>query len=342
MGMKLFGILPDHREVYKYQIENEYLRAEVSAFGCVLLSLKLKEKNNLDVVLGYKDLDAYLTNKGNLGAVIAPNANRTEGASFTMDGISYPLEKNNGENNLHSSVLYGAQKQLWKLIELGDNYVVLQLKLSHLENGFPGERLLNVTYYLEEKSLLLKYDMVSDRKTVFNPTNHTYFNLNGHNSGTVLNHTAVMNCSYFTPVKQGAITTGEIRSVEGTVFDFRKGKRISEGYDPQDEQMILSHGIDHNLVIDGYDGTFRYFGKVTSDITKITMKCYTDLPGVQFYTGNYLGCPLGKEGADYKPQMGLCLETQYFPNCLVRPEFAKPFIEKDKWASTMTRYEFEY
>ena len=342
MNTELFGVTPNGQEIFLYTIENETLKAVISSFGCVLVRLILKEKNDLDVVLGYRDLDAYLVNKGNLGAVIAPNANRTEDAFFEMDGVRYPLEKNNGENNLHSSVLYGAQKRVWSLLEAGENYVTLQVKLAHLENGFPGERVLQVTYYLQGNALYLKYDMVSDRKTVFNPTNHTYFNLNGHNSGTVLNHTAKLYCSYFTPVREGSITTGELCSVEGTVFDFRKGKRLGEDFDLNDPQLKIAGGYDHNLVIDDYDKKMRLFAEITSDKTGITMKCSTDRPGVQFYTGNYLGCSLGKDGADYQPQMGLCLESQYFPNCLKRPEFEKPFVEADKWYSTLTCYEFEY
>ena len=241
-----FGVTPDGREVSVYTIDNGTISASVIDFGAILVNIIY---DGVDVALGYKDLDTYLVNDGNLGAVIAPNANRIANACFAIDGQVYELEKNEGENNLHSSILYGAHKKLWQAEEVLEDAITLSLSLKDGECGFPGNRLLKVTYRIEEDALKIRYAFISDKKTVFNPTNHSYFNLNGHASGDILQHTLWVDAAAYTPTDEGLVPTGEIVPVDGTPMDFRRKKTLGRDIDAAYEALVYAKGYDHNWVI---------------------------------------------------------------------------------------------
>lgn len=338
MEKKYYGTLKDGREVSVYHIEKGRLSADIMDFGAVLINLVF---DGVDVNLGYRDLDTYLENPGNLGAVIGPNANRIADARFELDGQVYPLEVNNGVNNLHSSIDHGAHKKLWEVTEYKENSLALQVHLAELECGFPGEREFTVCYTIEDDALKIRYGMLSDRKTVFNPTNHAYFNLNGHNSHNAYHHSLKLFCSAYTPDREGSIPTGEIAPVAGTPMDFREESVISEMLDMSFDQLALTNGYDHNFAVDHYDGTLRPVAVLKGDKSGITMETWSDLPGVQFYGSNFLGNDHGKDNTVYHAGDAICLETQYFPNSINQEGFLKPVIEKDKWAESTTEYRFK-
>ena len=341
---RLYGILPDGSKSHIYTIRSSAMIARVIDFGCVLTNLYVRDRHGkmIDVVLGYKNLENYLVNSGNLGATIAPNANRTKNARFMIDDQVYQLEVNNGPNNLHSSVLHGAQKRLWSLVELKENSVTLKLDLADGENGFPGQRQLWVTYSIEEQTTLqIRYEFISDQKTAFNPTNHTYFNLGGHASGNVLKHRLQLHCHYYTPVAAGSIPTGEIAPVRGTPMDFTEMKTVGRDLSCEFDQFAITGGYDHNFVIDDYDGQMRECAVLECERTGIRMRTFTDLPGVQFYSANYLHFPNGKRNVFYDYRNAVCLETQYFPDSLNQPNFQKPVVDANKKVQTVTRYQFE-
>ena len=207
--------------------------------------------------------------------------------------------------------------------------------------GHPGNMHVQVTYTLkDDDSLEIAYHVTSDAATCISMTNHAYFNLNGHDSGTVFHEKVRINAEKYTPVKKGAIPTGEILPVEGTPMDFRKAKEVCEDFTYRFEQIELVNGYDHNYVIAGYDGTLREAAEVTDEKSGIWMKVFTDLPGVQFYTGNWVSVEKAKDGASYGPRSGLCLETQYYPNSINEDNFPKPLFGPDKPFDSVTVYQF--
>ena len=208
--------------------------------------------------------------------------------------------------------------------------------------GFPGNKKVRVTYTLtDENELELSYEAESDKNTIINMTNHTYFNLAGHNRGRIEDHILRLNAAAYTPVLPGSIPTGEIAAVAGTPFDFTRDKRIGEEIGAAHEQLNLTGGgYDHNWVIDDYDGTLREFAVVTEPVSGRIMKAYTDLPGVQFYAGGGIAGQSGKENAEYGPRCGFCLETQYFPDTANKPEFPSAVFGPDRKYQSRTIYKF--
>lgn len=339
---KLYGKTVDGQDALLYTIENDQIRAEITDFGATLIALWVKDRNGkeTDVVLARSSLEGYFGNPECFGATIAPLANRTENASFTIDGTTYHLEKNEGENNLHSSKIKGAHKRLWKVAEQSEQSLKLQIEMADGDMGFPGNRTITVTYSVDGGKLAIEYRIISDKATVFNSTNHSYFNLGGYDSGSVFDHELKLDCDYYTPVKAGSIPTGEIAAVAGTPMDFTKGKTVGEDFDLNFEQLNLTKGYDHNFVINGYDGTLRHFARLSCKETGIVMDAYTTMPGVQFYTGNYVNVEDGINGKHFVPHDGMCLETQFFPNSANQPGFVSPFIDADKEYCYRTEYRF--
>ena len=323
-------------EVIVYEIESEQLKAGIMNYGAALLNL---EYNGTDVVLAHDKFRSYLDNGACLGVIIIPNANRTGGASYVINGLRYEMEVNDrGRNNLHSSLPNGAHKRFWKVEDWQKDSITLSLEMKDGDLGFPGNRLFKVTYRVEDNQLKIIYEGESDTDTVFNPTSHSYFNLNGHDSGSIMDHILQINAEYFTPYSDELICTGELRSVKNTPFDFRQPHTIGALWDPEDEQMHFGNGYDHNFVLNKENGNLCFV--LQGEKSGIVMKCYTDLPGVQVYTGNYLNEPEGKNGAFYREHEGVALETQYFPNSLNLEEFETPVIRTGEHKILTTRYEF--
>ena len=341
--VKAFGE-KDGRQVSLYILTNANgMKAEVTDFGANLVSLWVPVEGDeaRDVVQGFDSVEGYAKNPSFFGSTIGPNANRIANASFTIDGVTYPLDANDGANNLHSHRELGYHKRMWDA-ECGENCVVLRLTDEDGSMGFPGNKVFTVTYTLgDDNDLRIAYQATSDKKTVINPTNHTYFNLDGHGAGTILDHELWLNASAYTPVVAGAIPTGEIAPVAGTPMDFTTPKKVGLEIDADFEQLDLTGGYDHNWVLDGWDGSLKHFATLKSTDGKVVMKAYTTLPGVQFYAGNCIGADTGKEGAAYGRRCGLCLETQFYPNAVNTPEFPSCVFGGDTEYDSVTVYRFE-
>lgn len=341
---EVFGTTKSGQKIYRCWLENSKgMRAGVINYGAILVNLFVpdKEGNADDVVLGYDTLEPYFENGGFFGATVGPNANRIGGAAFTIDGQRCQLDVNDGENNLHSHKELGYHKRVWDMTEK-DNSVIFSLEDEDGNMGFPGNKKVQVTYTLtEDNELQIKYEAESDKKTVINMTNHTYFNLAGQGKGTIHDHVLELKASAYTPVVPGAIPTGELAAVAGTPFDFTKAKKIGAEIDSDNEQLRLTGGYDHNWVIDGADGTLREFAVVREPVSGREMRAYTDLPGVQFYAGNAVDKRVGKAGREYGPRGGLCLETQYFPDTPNKPDFPSSVFGPDRKYESMTVYKFD-
>ncbi len=329
------------KDVFAYELANKdkSLKAEIITYGGILRTLVY---NGTDVVLGRDTIEEYENNAGCFGALIGRNSNRIFGGEFSLNGKKYTLAKNdNGVCNLHGGNI-GYNKRVWDAKEVdGDEpSLVLSLFDPDKTEGFPGNVNVKVTYTVTcDNQLKIHYEAESDADTVINLTNHSYFNLNGHASGNAGNHTFKMEASFYTPNTKDCYPYGEILSVEGTPFDFRKEKKLSDGLNADFEQIKMFNGFDHNFVLDG--SGYRKYAVVTGDISKITMECYTDLPGVQLYTGN--GIEQGrvcKEGALYDTHGGFCLETQKFPNATNIPFFPSIFVKKGEKYDTVSAYKF--
>ena len=229
---------------------------------------------------------------------------------------------------------------MWEVTDSGDDHVTFCLHSPDGDQGYPGALDMHVTYSLDEdNSLAIHYESAPDKDTVINMTNHSYFNLNGHESGSALGHTVVLDADSFTPADEESIPTGEIRSVEGTPMDFRKGKTLGEEIDADYEPLHFGGGYDHNWVLKN-GGRFDKVAEVTADRSGIRMEVYTDLPGVQMYTANFLDGVKGKNGAVYEKRSAVCLETQYYPDAVHHDNFPAPFCRAGEKYDTRTAYRF--
>lgn len=327
------------KEVFLYTLDNNKgLVAEIINYGGIIKSLVY---NGVDVVLGRDTMEEYLDNEGCFGALIGRNSNRIENAEFIMNGKKYKLSANNGRNNIHGGNI-GFDKKVWdaQIIDSIEPALVLSLTSPDGEEGFPGEVKIKVTYTLtSDDALSIHYEGESNSDTVLNMTNHTYFNLNGHSSGTVENHTLWLTSSFYTPNNEECMPYGEVHAVKGTPFDFSTTETIRERFDSKCEQIKMFGGFDHNFALDGYG--YRLAGKLTGDKTGITMQMYTDQKGLQLYTGNWIDEKrVCKSGTIYKRHDGLCLETQAFPNSLKFSHFPNAFLKKGEKYDTVTVYKF--
>ena len=345
MGVSLskFGTTKDGKEITMYTISNSKgMKACVINYGAILTNLFAPDKsgNTQDVVLGYDKLEDYFANGSFFGATIGPNANRIANASFTINGQKYQLDVNDGPNNLHSDFEKGYHKMVYAA-KVNDDGVTFTTEDADGSMGFPGNKKISVTYSVsEDNELSIHYEATSDADTVINMTNHSYFNLNGHQAGSIENHTLCINASKYTPVVAGAIPTGELALVKDTVFDFTSPKKVGDDINKDIEQLTLVKGYDHNWVLDNYDGNMRKIASVKADVAEREMEVYTDLPGVQFYAGNCIAPTMGKDNTKYGPRFGLCLETQYYPNTANEPSFPGCIYGPNRKYNTTTIYKF--
>ena len=343
MQKRSFGKTKDGKEVFLYSLENKNgMKAEVTNFGAILVNLFVPDKNGIieDVVLGFDDVTGYEVNPSYFGSVIAPSANRIGGASFELNGETYFLKKNNGENNLHSDDELGAHKRVWDVAEQGDRITFI-LKNTDGELGFPGNKEFKVTYSLDdENGLKIQYEANSDKDTIINPTNHSYFNLKGHKEGTIEDHKIILSASHYTPADESSIPYGEIAPVEGTPMDLRQELVIGDKIDSDFEQLNFAAGYDHNWVTDDFNSQIRKIATVKAPENIRVMEVYTDLPGVQFYAGNFIDPQTGKNEAVYGKRSGLCLETQCYPDSIHKPNFPSVVYGPGKDYKSTTIYKF--
>lgn len=346
MGMvkELFGTARDGKDVYAFTLENANgMRARVINFGAILVNLYVPDKNGNpeDVVLGFDNLEGYYENESFFGTTIGPSANRIGNASFQINGKTYQLAANDGPNNLHSNIQLGYHKRVWNIEAETDNSVTFSIEAPDGDMGFPGNKKISMTYSLsDDNKLTLSYHGTSDADTLINMTNHTYFNLSGHQAGSIEDHLLTIHAGSYTPVVPGAIPTGEIAPVAGTPMDFTSPKPIGQDIRADFEQLKLTQGYDHNFVIDGADGTLREIAIVEDPKSGRKIKAFSTLPGVQFYAGNCIGEETGKGGVLYGPRMGMCLETQYFPDSINKPNFPSVVFGPDRDYDAVTVYQF--
>lgn len=340
-----YGKLPNGEEVLLYTLANQHgLKAEIITYGGIIKNLYVKDKNGAkrDIVLGFDSLSDYLKNDAYLGAAVGRNANRIKNGTFEINGVTYHVGINNGTNSLHGGVI-GFDKKNWKAVESGSEAepaLILSIISPDGEEGFPGTLKVQMTYTLTaENALKIHYEATSDADTVVNLTNHSYFNLNGHNGGTVKDHTLQVFADFYTPNTSECMSNGEVLSVTGTPFDFTSPKTIGQDINAAHEQIQLFGGYDHNFV-----SRSRGFAKtaiLSSEESGIVMETYTNKPGVQIYTSNSIDeNRICKEGAVYKKHDAVCLETQFFPNSAALPHFPSPILKKDEKYDYITEYRF--
>lgn len=340
---KAFGTTKDNKDISSYTLTNEKgMSVTVSELGAIITEVIVPDKDGekRDVVLGYDNADPYYENNEFFGATIGRSANRIQGAAFEIDGTRIQLPVNENTNNLHSDSENGFHKKLWTAApDEARNAVTMSYTSPDGENGFPGTLDMHVTFALsDDNELSIHYEGVSDKKTLINCTNHTYFNLAGHTGGKILDHYMKINSSKYTPVEADSIPTGEIADVEGTPFDFREFHKIGERIEEDNEQLRRTKGYDHNYVIEDNSKAAAIVEEWSSGIR---MEVFTDLPGLQFYAGNCIRDGLsGKGGAVYGKRSGLCLETQYFPNSANQAGFRKPIFGAGERYDTTTVYKF--
>ena len=348
----VFGRMPDGTEVEEITLRNGGMACRVITYGGAVRSLIVPDRNGnpVDVVLGFDTLEDYRAQDKYIGALVGRYANRIGGAKFTLNGVEHTLAANDGANSLHGGDV-GFDKQVWAVEELTDNSVTLSLTSPDGQEGYPGTLDVRVTYTLADGALSIDYRARSDKDTVCNLTNHSYFNLSGHDSGSVESQDIRLYASRYTPTVPGSIPTGEIAPVEGTFMDLRHTQPIGACIDEDFDQLTMAGGYDHNWVIDGWDSTgcqdtpcqdtLRPAAWAWSPDTCVVMECFTTLPGVQFYAGNYLdGCPAGKDGARYAKRCGFCLETQFFPDSPNQPAFPSCVLRAGEEYHSTTVYRF--
>ena len=287
-----------------------------------------------------EDLERYLAgNKPHFGATIGRYGNRIGRARFELNGVEYRLAKNNGDNSLHGGVR-GFDKVIWAPREMPDGSLELSYLSPDGEEGYPGNLRVTVRFTLADKSLRIDYTAVTDKETVLNLTNHSYFNLKGAGVGDVLDHRVMLNADRYTPVDAGLIPTGELRPVAGTPFDFRTAQTIGSRINQDEEQLRLAKGYDHNWVLNHSGGGLTLAARVEEPGTGRVLEVLTTEPAVQFYTSNNLNSPDGKGGKTYGPHMAFCLETQHFPDSPNHPDFPSTALKPGQRFQSTTEFRF--
>ncbi len=339
---KSFGTLTDGTKVSLFELKNSSgAYVEIIDFGGAIRSIVVPDRDgNLgDIALGYDDAKGYEKQDKYIGALIGRHGNRIEDASFKIGRRKYTLAKNDGRNSLHGGIK-GFDKVMWKA-EVDGESLVLKYLSKDGEEGFPGNLSVTVKYrFSDDNELSIDYAAECDQDTVCNLTNHCYFNLNGQGSGDILDHEMKICASHFTVGNSECLPTGYVAKVEGTPLDFTEPHVIGERINDKHEQLLFGHGYDHNFCPDG-EG-FRLMAEVYSEKTGRTMQVYSDLPGIQFYSGNALNSlpPAGKGGRIINRREGLCLETQFYPNALKHRNFAQPILKKGEKYRHVTVYRF--
>ena len=320
IAKSLFGVLSDGRRVYAYTLEDESGQSVImSEYGCSILEINVygNDERLHDVALGYDSLDEYVNDKCNFGVTVGRYANRIAGGRFTLNGITYRLPRNDGRNTLHGG-FQGFGKRVFDS-ECENDSVIFTLYSPDLDEGFPGNFVLKVRVSFSGGRLRMNYDYVCDKDTPASITNHNYFNLNGHGRGTILNHYVRINAEKYCRADDELLALAPCVNVEGTPFDFMGGKKIADGVNTYSPELISAGG--------GYDHCFaseangKAAAEALSDVTGIRLEVYSDMPALQFYTGNQIGHVRGKNGAIYNSFDGFAMECQKFPNAINEPSF---------------------
>lgn len=341
---KSFGVTKNSEEAHLFVLTNKKGSSiAVTDFGATLVQVNMPDKDGhlADVVLGYDDVNGYEVVSGHLGATVGRNANRIANGRFTLNGKEYVLTQNNGTNNLHSGMNYYSQR-IWES-ECGEcpegYYATFYLESPDGDQGYPGNAKIFVTYTLtEEDAVWISYHGVADADTAFNMTNHSYFNLAGEGSGDILNHLVWLDSDEFTIADEGSIPTGELVKVAGTPMDFTEEKAVGRDIEADYAPLHMAKGYDHNWVLKN-NGQLACVATCRETGSGRIMEVYTDLPGIQIYTGNGLHTN-GKGGHYYDKRDGICFETQYYPNSINTPHFPQPVVKAGEEYKTKTVFRF--
>ena len=320
-------------------LKNDYLEVEISEFGASIISIKTPDRNGeiVDVVLGYNDIEKYKRQTKYIGATVGRCCNRIKNGLIEIDGTQYQLNCNDSKNHLHGGNI-GFDKKTWNSKEI-ENGVELNYISEDGEENYPGELHVKVTYTLKDNSLIINHKATTNKTTVCNLTNHTYFNLNGY--GNILKHQVQILADYFTENNQESIPTGKIIPVENTPMDFRNPQYIEKDINNEYYQIQYAKGFDNNWVLNNYNGEIRKIATAYSELSGIELEVSTDLPGLQFYSGNFLdGAENGKNNIPIKNHSGFCLECQYFPNAFANDNFEKPILKSDELYNKNIIYKF--
>ncbi|MBP7175054.1 MAG: galactose mutarotase [Thermoclostridium sp.] len=341
---KLFGKTPDGAEAALYTLENRNgMKAKVTNYGGIIVSLFVPDKNGKleDVVLGCENLENTMKMSPFFGALIGRHANRIENAQFELNGKEYKVLKNDGNNHLHGGAR-GFDKVFWEVVGKSENTITLSYHSADGEEGYPGNLDVTVTYSLsDDNALSIDYMAKSDKDTVINLTNHSYFNLSGHACGDIVNHELKIYADQFTVNNDECIPTGEILPVSGTAMDFTDFRPLKPGLMSQDPHIKCGKGYDHNFIIKRTGKSPELCAEAYDPASGRRMQVYTTKPGVQLYTGNHLNDGMiGKGGVRYRKWSGFCLETQFFPNAMKHKHFPSPVLKAGEVYHHITTYKF--
>ncbi|MCR4594066.1 MAG: galactose mutarotase [Clostridiales bacterium] len=317
----LFGTNSKGQDINAFLIENNnHMKIQCITLGATLQKIELKDKDekDIDILLGFDDVKGFEERHDFQGVTVGPVANRISDG-LTIDGKKVPVTKTHGDVTLHSNGDFSSA--VWDAIITDTDSVEFTYIHPDGKDGFPGNIKTTVRYTLtDDNEIKISYDAVSDKKTALNITNHSYFNLKGFDGGSILDHTLYVNADAFTPMTDDLIPSGEIRPVDDTPFDFRTAKEIGRDIEDDYDQLKAGNGYDHNFAINNYDGKLRLAATAVAP-NGVKLDCFTDLPGMQLYVGNFLSGAEGKSGKPMDFRTGFCLETQYFPNASNTPEF---------------------
>ena len=339
--IEFFDCLPDGRQVDAITLSNcNGTEVVLLSLGAALQAFRFANK---DIVLGFDAAAHYLNSGAYIGATVGRVCNRTADGRFSLNGKTYTLVCNEPDRRVHlHGGTVGFDKKIWSFEAVQketDPCVVFTAQSEDGEEGYPGNLNMSVTYTLTEADeLRIEYCVKTDADTPINLTNHAYFNLNGCDGATVHNILLQIQANEFTPVNERLVPTGDYASVENTALDFRQYKRIGEALDNEDATMLYTGGVDHNFVLSRVPGTMREAASAYSPDTDIRLRCYTDLPGLQVYTGNFLDEPGGKYGLKWGNHQGFCLETQYFANSINQPNFPSIVVKAGECYKACTIY----
>jgi len=336
----------DGRPITLYTLTNAHgVEVRAMTYGGIIVSLRVPDRKGqlADIVLGHDKAEDYMPNPPYLGAIVGRYANRIANGTFTLDGKTYTLPKNDGPNTLHGGLTRTFDKVLWDGEPLkGKNSVAFTYLSKDGDEGFPGNLKVKVTYTLKDSNeLVVDYEATTDKATPINVSQHSYFNLKGAGNGDILDHEIMINADKFTPVDKNLIPTGELRAVKGTPFDFTTSTKIGARIEDSYEQMVLGHGYDHNFVLNRKGAGLSLAARVYEPTTGRVLEVSTTQPAVQFYTGNFLdGSVTGKEGHVYKRRYGLCLETQHYPDSPNHPDFPSTILKPGEKFHQTTVFKF--
>ncbi|MCX7875502.1 MAG: galactose mutarotase [Melioribacteraceae bacterium] len=348
MEKKIFGKLDDGTEVFLFTLKNKNgMKAEIITYGATVVSLTSPDRNNnyKDIVLGYDSISGYVNDVSYFGSIVGRFGNRIAKGQFSIDGIKYQLTINNNENHLHGGK-YGFNKKNWDFVKSVEDENGMSLILKYLskdgEEGYPGNLEIYVTYSVTNNDeLKIEYSATTDKKTIINPTHHSYFNLTANPNNTILDHELMINAEYYTPVNSGLIPLGKLEKVENTPFDFRSPKKIGKDIDSDFDQLKLGLGYDHNFVINRKNNDVIKIAEVYEPTTGRFMEVFSDQPGLQFYSGNFLnGTAIGKNGIKYNYRTSFCLEAQHFPDSPNQKDFPSVFLKPGEVYKQTTIYKF--